>query len=180
MASKTEINLLPKDEFEFSATGKFVKWAVSVGRWIVVLTEFIVICAFLSRFYFDTELSNLFDDLNQKQAIVESALSFEENFRRVQNKTKIVKNLLAQQSEPSTLVSEIASLMPLDLTLTEMTISQNTLKLAGNTFTEEDLRIFLTGLVNHPKFTEVALTDVASQKEISLGITFNINAVIKK
>lgn len=180
MASKIEINLLPKDEFEFSTTGKLVKWAVSVGRWIVVFTEFIVICAFLSRFYFDTELANLFDDLKQKQAIVESAFSFEENFRQIQNKTKIVKNLLAQQSEPSSLIGEITSLMPLNLTLTEIAITENTLRLEGNAFTEEDLRVFLTGLAAHPKLTEVALTDISSKKEISLGITFNINAVIKK
>lgn len=180
MTSKKQVNLLPKDEFEFSTTGRFLKWAISVGRWIVVFTEFIVICAFLSRFYFDTELSNLFDDLRQKQAITESAQAFEENFQQTQNKTKIVKNLLAQMSEPSFLITEICSLIPLNISLTEMSINGNSLKLAGNSFSEDDLQVFLSGLVNSPKLTEVTLTDISSQKEISLGVTFNINAVIKK
>lgn len=180
MAPKKQVNLLPNDEFESSTAGKFVRWAVDVGRWIVVLTEFVVICAFLSRFYFDTELANLFDEIKQKQAIVESASSFGDNFRQVQNKTKLIKNLLAQQSPPSPLVSQIASLMPLSISLNEMSFSENLLKLSGNAFSENDLRVFLSGLTNYPKLTEVTLTDVSSQKDMAMGITFSISAVIKK
>jgi len=180
MASKNQVNLLPKDEFEFSTTGKLVKWAVSVGRWVVVFTEFIVICAFLSRFYFDTELSNLFDELKQKQAIVESAQSFEENFRQTQNKTKVIKNLLAQESESSEIITDVSSVMPLNISLTQMSVLENTLSLTGNAFSEQDLGVFLSGLLSNPKLFEVSLTNVSSQGEMSLGITFNISAKIKK
>lgn len=180
MSSKGKINLLPKDDFETSTMGKFVQWAVSVGRWIVVLTEFVVICAFLSRFYFDTKLANIFDEMKQKQAIVDSATSFEDNFRSVQGKITIIKTLLAQEEKPSDLVSDISKLLPLDVSLTKMVFGPNHLTLGGYSLTERGLSVFLSGLVSHPRLQEVTLSNVASQKDNSPGLTFSISASVKK
>lgn len=180
MPAKEKINLLPKDEFESSATGKLVKWAVNVGRWIVVLTEFVVICAFLSRFYFDTKLANLFDEVKQKQAIVDSALSFEENFRRLQTKIKIVKSLLAEEKKPTLFITEISQLLPFEISLTKISLNENTLVLTGSAYSERALNVLLSQLITHPKLEEVNLGNISSDKEKQTGIIFNISATVKK
>lgn len=60
MAAQTNIvNLLPADRFEFSPLGRFLVWALSTGRSVVVLTELVIIVAFLSRFWFDWKLADL-------------------------------------------------------------------------------------------------------------------------
>jgi Tfp pilus assembly protein PilN len=179
MSSADKINLLPKDNFEYSQTGKLVNWAVSIGRWIVVLTEFIVICAFLSRFYFDTQLANLFDELKQKKAIVASAASFEDNFRQIQERTNTVKALLAKEKKPSTMVAEISKLLPTEVTLNKILITEDELKITGYSFTESGLKYFMIGLVSHPQLKEVSIGEVSSRKEGLPGISFNITATIK-
>lgn len=179
MSSSDKINLLPKDDFEFSQTGRLVNWAVSVGRWIVVLTEFVVICAFLSRFYFDTQLANLFDDLKQKKAIIASTASFEDNFLQIQERTNSVKALLAQENKPSVLVVEISKLLPVEVTLNRISIADDELKITGYSFTESGLKYFMTGLINHPNIKQVSIDEVSSRKEGLPGISFNITATIK-
>jgi Tfp pilus assembly protein PilN len=180
MSSADKINLLPKDDFAYSPTGKLVGWAVSVGRWIVVLTEFVVICAFLSRFYFDTQLANLFDEIKQKKAIVASATTFEDNFRQIQERTNLVKTLLAQEKKPSVWIVEVSKLLPVEVTLNRIAVADDELKIAGYSFTESGLKYFMTGLVSLPNISEVSLDEVSSRKEGLPGISFNITATIKE
>ena len=176
MPAKDKINLLPKEQFETSNLGKLVQWAVDIGRWIVVLTEFVVICAFLSRFYFDTKLANLFDEVKQKQAIVNSASSFEENFRTVQDKIKIIKGMLAEERKPSATIAEISQFLPLDTFLTSINLDSEKLSLSGYCLSERSLNVFLSQLVSKSSLKEVSLNSVSSSKDDSPGITFNIDA----
>ncbi|MBU2577806.1 PilN domain-containing protein [Patescibacteria group bacterium] len=178
MSSADKINLLPRDDFEYSPAGKLVGWAVSVGRWIVVLTEFVVICAFLSRFYFDTQLANLFDEIKQKKAIVASAANFEDNFRQIQERTNTVKNLLAQEKNPSSIITEVSNLLPIEVTLNKISIADDELKITGYSFTESGLKYFMAGLVDHPNIKQVSLDEVSSRKEGLPGISFNITATL--
>lgn len=174
-----KINLLPKDQFEYSSTGKLIKWLISVGRWIVVFTEFIVICAFLSRFYFDTQLANLFDDIKQKKAIVASAATFEENFRQTQERMKIIKNLLSNEKKPSTLIKDVNQSLPLDVILTKISIEEDGLTINGHALFESSLKVFLNELSKKPSFTSVNLTSVSSRPDNQIGIDFSIIAACK-
>lgn len=180
MSSKSKINLLPKDQFEYSTAGKLIKWAVSVGRWIVVLTEFVVICAFISRFYFDTVLANLFDDIKQKKAIVSSASAFEETFRQTQTKLKVIKTLLAEEKRPSVVIEDIGKAMPLDATLSQVIIEDTKITLSGSALSENSLKIFLAQLLKNPKLNQVSLTNISSQKEALPGVVFTISANLKQ
>lgn len=179
MAAKQPINLLPKDEFESSTIGKFIKWAISVGRWVVVFTEFIVICAFLSRFYFDTELANYWEDIKQKKAMVDSALVFEDKFRAIQQKIIIVKNSLAQETKPSLLISSINALLPMDIFLTGFSIQENKLSLLGYSLSENSLNVFIKNLISHPQITNVNISNISNKKDGGPGINFSINAILK-
>lgn len=175
MVSFGKINLLPKNDFENTSTGRFIKWAISIGRWIVVFTEFIVICAFLSRFYFDTELANLFDSIRQNKAIVDSAMGFEDNFRQTQEKIKILKNILAEETSPSTTVAEISSLLPLDVSLTDISLNNDKLILSGFSLSEQGINVLIGGMSKNHKFSQINLSNLG-QKEGTNEITFNITA----
>ncbi len=179
MPGKTKVNLLPQTDFENTNTGKLLNWFTSAGRWIVVLTEFVVICAFLSRFYFDTKLANLFDSLRQKKAMVSSMADFEQEFLLVQEKTKLIKGILAEEQKPSAIVNQISQLIPLDVTLNAIQVEKNGLKLSGNSLSEQGINLFLAGIKRQPNFSQISLGTI-SQKELSPGIDFEISAVIKK
>ena len=82
----TEINLLPKERWETGVLGKLLKWALNIGRYVVVFTELVVIGAFLYRFGLDRQLTDLKEEIGQKQALVESFGDFEAKFRDLQEK----------------------------------------------------------------------------------------------
>lgn len=178
MPAKDKVNLLPKVDFEESTPGKLLNWIVGVGRWIVVFTEFVVICAFLSRFYFDTKLSNLFDSLRQKKAMVDSALTFQEEFLRTQEKIKIIKSIFAEEQKPSLLITQISQLLPLDTILTSVQINQQSVRLSGYSMSERGIDILAKQITQNPRFSQINLGSL-TKKEFYPGIYFEINAKIK-
>ncbi|MBI3385346.1 hypothetical protein HY030_04095, partial [Candidatus Gottesmanbacteria bacterium] len=92
---KININLMPTEDLERTPAGRFLKWALTVGRYIVIFTELIVLIAFLSRFWLDRTLSDLHESIKQKQAIVKSAKDLEDQARSVQNRLHEVSTILA-------------------------------------------------------------------------------------
>lgn len=179
MPAKDNLNLLPKDQFENTSVGKLVNWSINVGRWIVVFTALIVICAFLSRFYFDTTLANLFDEIRIKKAMIDANTSFEEDYRQIQEKTKVIKEILNKETTPSALLIEIAKTAPLDLFLKNITITENKVTVSGYCLSEKGLRAFTTELKKLPILSNINISNL-SEKDSLEGIEFTINADWKK
>ncbi len=91
------LNLYPEDPFYETFVGKILRWAVSVGRHIVIFTELVVIGSFFSRFVLDRQLTDLNSSIVQKQAIAESYGSLEQDFRAAQQRTKDIALVLSTQ-----------------------------------------------------------------------------------
>lgn len=180
MPPRRKINLLPQNNFESSTVGKFLQWAISIGRWIVVFTELVVICAFLSRFYFDTKLANLFDDIKQKKAIVASMANFEETFRNTQSKLKEIRTLLTGEIKPSIIITEISNLLPGNVSLTSFSVDKNNLSLVGYSLSKSGLQSFWQNLTKYTKISNLSLNNISSRKEGLPGISFEVSATIEK
>ena len=73
------INLLPQSEFGQTFWGRFLKWAVSTGRYFLIFVELVVIIAFMSRFKLDKDLADLADNIAGKKAVLEAAYATEQN-----------------------------------------------------------------------------------------------------
>ncbi|PIW06761.1 hypothetical protein COW38_04310, partial [Candidatus Collierbacteria bacterium CG17_big_fil_post_rev_8_21_14_2_50_45_7] len=55
---KRSINLLPHDKFESSTLGIILSWSLRFGKWSVILTQLIVMGAFIYRFTLDRGLTD--------------------------------------------------------------------------------------------------------------------------
>ena len=64
------INLLPRDSFESSQIGIVLAWLLSFGKWAVIVTQLIVMGAFLWRFSLDRELTDLKKSIAKNVAII--------------------------------------------------------------------------------------------------------------
>jgi Tfp pilus assembly protein PilN len=126
-----EVNLLPNTDDDASSTGKFLTWALSWGKKIVILTELVVVLAFLSRFYFDTEVANLSDEINHKKDIIESSVDLEKQFNKISNK---LSNLAILEKQPSIvlILDQITSTVPQNVSLNQINITNNTVNFSGN------------------------------------------------
>ncbi len=177
MTDKHQINLLPKDSFEESNLGKFLKWAISIGRWVVVFTDLIVICAFLSRFYFDTRLDSLHDDIKESQAIVEATSGFENSFRLLQERLKLIKVFSQTKTEGRQKIDLLAQILPNDIVLTSVSFSESKAEVSGTAASQAGMEVFVKNLLALPQIKNLSFTQF-SQKDKGQGnvITFSFSA----
>lgn len=158
--SKNGINLLFKEGFENSTSGRVITWAVSAGRAIVILTELVVIVAFLSRFWLDRTLTNLNEDNDKKRAQVELSLNFENDFRAVQTRLASYKTINSTNFKASGVVEEIGQYLPEDIVITNIDVTENNVEIRGRAFTDQGLALFLKGVNSSDKYTNVSLADI--------------------
>src|SRR3989304_6667942 len=95
--STHQINLLPQEQFAASTSGRILAWALSTFRIIVIITELVVILAFLSRFFLDAQNADLSEQIEQKSGIVAASSDFEKTFRQTQKKLEIFSVLTDQE-----------------------------------------------------------------------------------
>lgn len=126
-----KLNLLPTDRFEYSKLGRFLKWALSAGRYVVVFTELIVIIAFISRFWFDRQLTDLREQRVQKSAIVDSFRDTQNKFEQTKAMLNLIKNTLAGGAKTMTRLSQIQNLTPPGIEYQSIAISSQSASLAG-------------------------------------------------
>lgn len=175
-AREKEISLLPREEFEKTRFGRFLKWALSFGRWIVIITELIVILCFLSRFKLDRDLTDLGEKIKQQQAIIASFGDLEENFRNLQKRLSTIDDLEKQQLGVSSFLDEISRLVPLDVSLGDLVVGEKKVKISAIALSEAGLNSFIEEL-SKSKFNKIALENVSREKsgEIKFSLTTEIS-----
>ncbi len=175
-SSKTSIDFLPKEDWERTSFGKFLKWLLTVGRWIIITTELIVIMAFLSRFKFDRDLTNITEDIKQKQAIITSSTDLEKEFRLLQKRLITIKTLNKNRYEANKVLSFLTELTPVGVKIDNLNLAKNEIALNANANSEFSLASFLSNLKNSPEIKTVNLYQVSSDSDRGLGVKFNVVA----
>lgn len=142
------VNLLPQTEFDLSVWGKILKWALSTGRYIVILTELVVIAAFLSRFKLDKDYSDLGDRITGKKSILTALQNTETRFRRTQNQLTEAKRVIDTSLPAGIILDEISTKVPPGITLKSVVIDAKGSAVSGLAQNDLVLAVFLDRLVN--------------------------------
>lgn len=160
---KKEINLLPIEEFEKTRLGRLLRWALTVGRWIVITTELIVILCFLSRFKLDRDLTDLGEKIKQQQAIITSFESLENDFRNLQKRLTTITQLNKEQILITSLLNGISQTVPLDVSLKELAITEKEVQIAGLALSEAGLNSFVQKL-SESQFKNINLENITKER----------------
>lgn len=171
------INILSFKQHEETTLGGFLSWSLRYGRIIIIVTEFLVIAAFLSRFYFDRKLSDLNDAINAKTAFIEQSQTTEKEFLTFQATTAQAGKIIAEQKDFSKLIVNLTSNVPQDLIVKEINLKLTSITLVAQTASTNTLQAFLQSLTTGGKFSDVTIEDI-SQKDGQLLTT--ISAKIDK
>ncbi len=169
------INLLPKTEFELSYWGRFLKWAITTGRYILILVEMVVILAFLSRFKLDKDLADLAESIAGKKAVLDASYSSEQNFRLVQDRLNSAQVLLQTQIGARHTLDVVTSYIPPDVTLAQLEVQSHLVQVKGNATTQTGLAVFLARMTTDRSWQNIELTDVSTTTDNL--ISFSISAV---
>lgn len=173
---RKNINLISKEGFEYSQTGKILAWLLTVGRAIVICTEIVVIGAFLSRFWLDKTLTDLYEQNNSKRAQIEASSAFVSEFNTLQTRINITKSVGSNKSIGTAVVKKITSLLPPGVIITNFSFSEKEVTLKGNSLSEGGLVGFTKALESQKEFQNPTLTNISmetiGQQLISFTIKF--------
>ena len=172
------INLLPRDEFETSILGRILKWALSSFRVMVIITEIVVMSAFLSRFWLDARNSDLNEELEMGEVQVDAYEEVESEFRSIQKKLSIAK-VLYNEPKSTKVLSDIAGTLPPDIFLSSVTLNQTSLLIKAASFSESSIAQFVTNLEANKSFSDIELSQISTDQDNPSIIIFTINGKVK-
>lgn len=178
MATKTvEVNLLPGEDLEERPGGKFLKWALSWGKRIVIVTEGIVILAFLSRFWLDTTVADLAEQITSKKNIVAASANFEAKFRNTPERITKAKEINSQVSV-ITILDRTRTLIPPRVTVSQMIVNGTGVSFSG-TADEQSLALLVTAFRKSADFTDLTVERITKTSP-SMTIDFSMRATFVK
>ena len=170
---KKSVNLVLREGFEHTTLGKVLTWGLSVGRIIVILTELVVIVAFLSRFWLDRMLTDLNEDNASLKRQVEAVSTFENDFRLAQERIETFKKVTVK-TEYADRVTDISALLPQGVTLSKISFMKREINLTGIALSEEGLAGFVSALSKSEKFQDISLSSVTLETERIQGLAFQL------
>lgn len=175
-AQNTNINLLDKDNFSVSAVGKFLIWSLSVGRYIVVFTELIVILSFLSRFTLDKTLTDLNSDVERKKNIILSYGDIENEVRDLQSRLELIKLQTERKNAPA-YFDIVSQYLPGDTKISQLIVNADSIKISAKTTAQIRISQFVAGLKQSKEFTDISIASIESEPDTQL-VVFSIDANI--
>lgn len=172
------INLAPKDPFFDTAAGKILRWSLTVGRYIVIFTELVVIFSFGTRFTLDRQVTDLNDDISQKESIIKSYGDLEDQVRLAQLKIDQY-NQIIQLTNLSDIFPILSRITPPDVKLEQLTVTQDGVTLSGTTLSQNSFNILINNLQLTPEFLAVSVDRIESNSDRNPGIHFQIKATTR-
>lgn len=170
-ARRVGINLLPQSEFEQSFWGRFLKWAITTGRYILILVELVVIIAFLSRFKLDKDMADLSDSIAGKKAVLDATYSTEQNFRFTQSRLNAAGILLSSQVGARQTLETVASYVPPQVNLTKLILQPSSVTVSGQASTTDGLAILLARMTADRGWKSIDLSEVLATPTQGIGFT---------
>jgi Tfp pilus assembly protein PilN len=178
-ARKPHIDLLMREDFSKRAVGRFLLWALTVGRYIAIFTELVVIAGVIARFVLDQQRNNITENIIEQQAILASYESSESKIRRVYQQLKTVSAIDQERLEADNLLTLLPQLTPVDMKYDFLNISKETVEITGATLTIEGFSAFLTNLYNNLDFEDIILNSLQTGGPQDPSIHFQISIEFK-
>ncbi|KKR02904.1 MAG: hypothetical protein UT26_C0015G0004 [Microgenomates group bacterium GW2011_GWC1_39_12] len=173
-APKISINLLGVEQQEHSPLGRFIGWATTYGRYIMVTTEMIVLVAFLSRFSLDRQLTDLKDEIMQKQDIIAANQDLEIQFRQIQDSLNKMKVLLTKQEIPTNTINTLHLLLPSGTYFQSLSINDSKITSQVVSLTVQSFSQFLINLSSTKQLSNIEIGTV--DKQTVAGIQYTLTA----
>ncbi len=183
MPAKKEISLLPNEENADSLSARIIRWLSTIGRYVIVFTELIVVGAFISRFWLDRINSDLSEAVRQQKAILESTSSFENEYSQLQKRLTLIKTYYENQPQYQDKIQTLTESTPLDITFTGLSVGLNeegdvNAEVSLSTYQESSIVNFITNLIVNPNISSVDIQTIEkkareNQYHVNLSLVFS-------
>jgi len=161
---RKEISLLPEEKGGLKNNlNKIADWLVNTGRWIIVFTQLFVIIAFLSRFWLDQEIADLYAKTSQKIAIIEAAQEFEEEFRILQGRLIKIGQVNENRQNVNEKIEKIIALLPPQISLRSIEVHNEEISFLIVSRNEQALINFFKNLIVAPYLKQINVDSISTK-----------------
>lgn len=174
---KEEINLLPKSGFSSTTSGRVLSWLLSTFRVIVIVTEILVMVAFLSRFWLDAQNSDLNDQMRQKKNLLETYTNFEKDLADTQKRIEIYSLYTQNSGDYTDVLGYLTSSLPPDVILTQLNLSRSAVQIEGVSPNERSIQQFISNIQSDQRFSGVTIDNLQTGNQQSEQIIFELVAI---
>lgn len=165
---------------------KLIKWALSSGRFIVVVVELIVIGAFVYRYKLDADLVNLQERIKEQIPYIKTLTENETLIRKAQFKLSSVKKVRTGTPKYSEILAKVALVTPKSIQLNNITFSLGDdtnsskvmLTISGRTPSNLEVSAFIQALKKMSELTEVSLSNISFDEQTTFTITATLAQVV--
>lgn len=179
-ANVISINLLGDTDMEHTPVGRIVGWAVTYGRYIMIGTEIVVLLAFISRFSLDRKLTDLKEEVTQKQEIIQANISFERDVRTLQDKLAKIKTLKMQPDTTFPVLTSFQTIVPQGVYLKSLAIDRDKVTVSAVAGSTGAFARFITNLQHTNVLTGIEIGDITRDPYQGIQFTFIAAAGGKK
>lgn len=162
-----------------SILDQFIKWALTIGRGLVIGVEIVALSTFLYRFILDRQIIDTREKIQQQQAIVEYLKTREAEYRNVQERILLTKDISTQAPEKTKILGDITSFTPPDMTINSVSISEDSLRITVDVLSVSSLTQFVNSLKTY-KIIETISVDRIENKSSLSAISVNITCFLKQ
>ena len=162
-----------------SSIDRFINWALTLGRLIIMLTFFVGLSAFAYRLSLDWKIIDLREKITQQQKIIELLKEDEKKYRNLQDRLIIAGQLNGKGTDTITLLNTVISSTPPDIFFDSFSFGSDRLKIDARTHSVASLASFIDTLRKHPSLEKLSV-DKIENKTSAATILVSITAVVKK
>jgi Tfp pilus assembly protein PilN len=171
------INLLPGDE-PTGTLGTATHWALTVGRYLIIITEIIAIAIFILSIKLSTDKEGLREDIKSKGAQISAQKELETEFRLVQQRINEVKKQRDSHFQNNLVVADFLKLLPKGMVLETLKIEEQEISFSGSFKNPRQLQTLISAFSKSTKLVGLDISELESPSEKSKNYTFSAKALI--
>jgi Tfp pilus assembly protein PilN len=170
------INLIIKLGQPTSFSEQFLSWALTYGRYIIIITQIVVLSVFFARFKLDRDHTDLKETVLQKQALIESISDLEKDIVKTQKKLGNIRQLTKNQDKYIVLIQFLQENIPSDTSFSFLSIRPDKIQFSATTDTLRSFGYLIKKFQQENRFSEATLDDISRKSDGK--IEFKINAKV--
>jgi len=170
------INLLATKQKSFFE--RFINWALTIGRLVVIVTELIALGAFLYRFSLDQQLIDLHSKIKQEQAIVSYLKDSEATYRNLQDRLSVASQFASYGAARVKVFNDIVGFAPAGISFSEFSLNSNRVHIVADVLSVDALSSFVNSIKSY-YLTDQLIIEKIENKPASGTIGVTITAVLK-
>ena len=169
-----DINLVPKDPFLATTTGKSLLWALTAGRYLLIFTIVVVIISLSTRFALDAQITDLNNKILLNETRIRGYGTLEQDFRSAQTKIQDYQSITSGAAIIESF-PQLTAITPFDVQLTSLTMRPESVTIEGTSLSRDSFNTYINNLQLTPYFTSVSIDSLEAEEEAA-GYTFSIVA----